>query len=1092
MKAGVIMSKSFGARLGTVLALTVSGLVGVTTVAPSIAGAVGATPTTFIGPVPLTSLTTYSGAPTSFVNDGAGNIWFSNATGDPSGGDYGNRLWKATSGGAVTAAHTGAAAITDITAGPGGDVYFVEGGNTVKKVSGGTVSTVAGTGATGTGGQGDAGLATDAPLNTIVDIAVDGAGKVYIVEVSGQTRFVNAGNISTYTTAIGTSCVGLPTTLGSAALPTPTNIAADASGNVFASLDCGLDGFEVVKFDTGGTISLVFGGGVAALFSDGSSATAARLTTAITSLGLGPDGPYFSSNGRLLKVTSGNVNFVAGQSLDQAFVTGTNAALTDVGEFFVEASGSILVTGASPATGLGRLSPTTLTVVSPGFLEPANGANVLGRAIPGMTGLSNTPTGDLLLTTATKFRTVTIAGIITTIAGSGTTAAPAAGAALSSPLQNTTRPAVDAAGNTYGVVGDKVVKITPVGTLSLVAGGTTLTPVAVAAAPDGTVYIAETNGVVRKVTTDGTVSTLASTGVTPSDLALAADGSLVLAPTSGNNLVKITIAGVTSNLAFSPGLGSPAVAVDTSGTAYVAQSNGLFAVTAAGVASQVGATGGSDLTIVSNGDLYVLSGTGVYKYIGLGTPAAAFLPVLGADAVATRVGVAVTAATAVNDRVPTGSLGAPTVVAAPSHGTAVFSGANALYTPTSGFTGVDQFTYQVCNAAAVSACATATVTVTVANPILTAVAPSRLFDTRPGEPQGTVPVPKQKMGGGTLFRIKVLGVSGVPASGVGAVSLNVTVADPVGAGYVTVYPCGTLPLVSSVNYVAGQVVPNAVLAPVSDAGEVCFFTSDATHLIADVNSWLATSTGFATVAPVRLFDTRPTDPAGVIAVTKAKIGGTTELKVKLTDIAGIPATGVGAVSLNVTAVDPDTAGFVTVYPCGTRPVASSLNFVAGQVVPNAVIAPVSASGEVCFFSNTPTHLVADVNGWFATAAGFSAVSPSRVFDTRTDEAQGTVQVTKTKVGGANVLKVKFTGVSGVPSVGVAAVSLNVTVVNPTDAGFVTVYPCGTLPLASSVNFLANQVVPNAVIAPLSADGEVCFYSNVNTDLLADVNGWFNG
>jgi hypothetical protein len=55
-----------------------------------------------------------------------------------------------------------------------------------------------------------------------------------------------------------------------------------------------------------------------------------------------------------------------------------------------------------------------------------------------------------------------------------------------------------------------------------------------------------------------------------------------------------------------------------------------------------------------------------------------------------------------------------------------------------------------------------------------------------------------------------------------------------------------------------------------------------------------------------------------------------------------------------------------VYPCGSKPNASSLNYVAGQTVPNAVIAPVSAQGDVCFYSQAPVHLLADVNGWFAS------------------------------------------------------------------------------------------------------------------------------
>jgi len=71
--------------------------------------------------------------------------------------------------------------------------------------------------------------------------------------------------------------------------------------------------------------------------------------------------------------------------------------------------------------------------------------------------------------------------------------------------------------------------------------------------------------------------------------------------------------------------------------------------------------------------------------------------------------------------------------------------------------------------------------------------------------------------------------------------------------------------------------------------------------------------------------------------------------------------------LNVTVVSgeaPDAGGFVTVYPCGTRPDASNLNFVQGQTVPNAVIAPVSAQGKVCFYVYGKAHLIADVNGYF--------------------------------------------------------------------------------------------------------------------------------
>jgi hypothetical protein len=70
--------------------------------------------------------------------------------------------------------------------------------------------------------------------------------------------------------------------------------------------------------------------------------------------------------------------------------------------------------------------------------------------------------------------------------------------------------------------------------------------------------------------------------------------------------------------------------------------------------------------------------------------------------------------------------------------------------------------------------------------------------------------------------------------------------------------------------------------------------------------------------------------------------------------------------------------------------------------------------------------------------------------------------------------------------------LNVTAVNGANDGFVTVYPCGNRPLTSNVNFPVGSPVPNAVIAPVSSAGTVCFYVNADTDLLADISGWFAG
>ena len=203
----------------------------------------------------------------------------------------------------------------------------------------------------------------------------------------------------------------------------------------------------------------------------------------------------------------------------------------------------------------------------------------------------------------------------------------------------------------------------------------------------------------------------------------------------------------------------------------------------------------------------------------------------------------------------------------------------------------------------------------------------------------------------------------------------------------------------------------------------------------------------------------------------------------------VPTTATAA-SINVTAVTPGGSGFITVWPCGVaRPLASNLNYVAGDVVPNGVLAPIGSNGKVCIYSLVDTDLVVDVAGWFEGDA-FVGATPLRLRDTRE-----TSRVTSTQELVLQVADIDASTADGsatrVPA-DVGAVALNVTVVSPDSAGFVTVYPCGTRPLASNVNYTAGQIVPNGVIAPVSANGEVCIYSLAPTDIIVDLAGWFPG
>ena len=115
--------------------------------------------------------------------------------------------------------------------------------------------------------------------------------------------------------------------------------------------------------------------------------------------------------------------------------------------------------------------------------------------------------------------------------------------------------------------------------------------------------------------------------------------------------------------------------------------------------------------------------------------------------------------------------------------------------------------------------------------------PARVLDTRGDKKVGNA------AGTGAPFELSVFGRGGLPSGGIGAVALNVTVAEGenpnVGGGYVTVYPCGTRPNASNLNFTTGQTIPNSVIAPVSSAGTVCFYVYGTAHLIADVSGYFS-------------------------------------------------------------------------------------------------------------------------------------------------------------------------------------------------------------------------------------------------------------
>lgn len=252
---------------------------------------------------------------------------------------------------------------------------------------------------------------------------------------------------------------------------------------------------------------------------------------------------------------------------------------------------------------------------------------------------------------------------------------------------------------------------------------------------------------------------------------------------------------------------------------------------------------------------------------------------------------------------------------------------------------------------------------------MTPVAPARLFESRKGPLHRTVDgefegVGRLAAGSQTPFDVdqRAEVVENAPAA-----MLNVTAVTPDGPGHLTVFPCDVeAPVASNLNYVEGDVVANATFVRLDNNGRACVSTYAGTDLVVDVNGYVANGVNdVAAIAPLRLLETR--SGPGLVTFDgqfqgdgRVPADSTVEL-----DVAGryVPGNAV-AVFLNVTAVAPSGAGFVTAWPCGEeRPWASNLNYTAGDVVPNAVLAKIGDGGKVCFYTHAETDLVVDVNGY---------------------------------------------------------------------------------------------------------------------------------
>ncbi|MFD9304052.1 hypothetical protein ACFWCB_15610 [Streptomyces sp. NPDC060048] len=371
--------------------------------------------------------------------------------------------------------------------------------------------------------------------------------------------------------------------------------------------------------------------------------------------------------------------------------------------------------------------------------------------------------------------------------------------------------------------------------------------------------------------------------------------------------------------------------------------------------------------------------------------------------------------------------------------------------------------------------------------------PARLLDTRDGTGTGFA----QAVAPYGTTRVKVGGNSGIPAD-VSAVALNLTVTNAVAAGHITAYASGTeRPDASNVNFVAGQTVPNLTIVPVGADGyvELANRSWGQVDLIADVTGYFTRSaaSGYTSLDPTRLVDSRNGwgDQRGGLP------GGSTS-GLRVAGQAGVPATGVTAVALNVTVTNPKAAGHLTVFPGGQQaPSTSNVNFTAGQTVANSVIVPVGQDGWIDFRNGSwnAADVIVDVVGYYSadSKASYLPVKPTRLHDSRD---------WSWPVAGQDY---RYLWLSyDRPSV--TAYVLNTTVTNTIGDGHLSVAPDPntrdqyiaktqvrpTPPNSSNLNWTQGTTVPNLVQASTGKNGVIDWWNRSwqPTDLVIDMFGLY--
>ncbi len=219
--------------------------------------------------------------------------------------------------------------------------------------------------------------------------------------------------------------------------------------------------------------------------------------------------------------------------------------------------------------------------------------------------------------------------------------------------------------------------------------------------------------------------------------------------------------------------------------------------------------------------------------------------------------------------------------------------------------------------------------------------------------------------------------------------------------------------------------------------------------------------------------------------------------VSVVDVTGIGSSMVPddakAVTVNVTATEPNGGGFLTAYNCDDPvPFASNVNYPGRPTssTSNMSMVGVSGAGTICVLASQPTHVIVDVTGYVPATSGITGAVPERLLDTRTTGPSAQTGYTGSKPTAGQKITLDVTDVgAGQVAAGSKAAIVNVTAVVPTNAGWIRAYACDQPePNVSALNYDTADIVANLVVAPIAADGTICLRTSASSDVLVDLVG----